>query len=85
MCEKTRFKIFCKTKQKHFWFQSHISILRLAFVQNEFQQTKKQKIKYVNHINDNQIKFEVSLHFGGIWPSVRPLGHPGSIGPALVT
>jgi hypothetical protein len=65
MCEKTRFKIFCKTKQKHFWFQSHISILRLAFVQNEFQQTKKQKIKYVNHINDNCIKFEVSLHFGG--------------------
>ena len=45
MCEKTRFKIFCKTKQKHFWFQSHISILRLAFVKNEFQQTKKTKNK----------------------------------------
>ena len=79
MCEKTRFKIFCKTKKKHFWFQSHISILRLAFVQNEFQQTKKQKIKYVNHINDNCIKFEVSLHFLRIWSTV---GHcpkaPGS-------
>ena len=40
-----------------------------------FNKQKKQKIKYVNHINDNQIKFEVSLHFGGIWPSVR---HPMS-------
>ena len=33
-----------------------------------FQQTNKTKI---NHINENQMKFEVSLHFGGIWPSVR--------------
>ena len=30
-----------------------------------FNKQKKQKIKYLNHINDNQIKFEVSLHFGG--------------------
>ena len=25
----------------------------------------------MNNINDNHIKFEVSLHFGGIWPTVR--------------
>ena len=24
----------------------------------------------MNHINDNHIKFEVSLHCGGIWPIV---------------
>ena len=43
-------------------------ILRFAIVQNKFQQTNENKI---NHINDNHIKFEVSLHFGGIWPTVR--------------
>ena len=43
-------------------------ILRLAIVQNKFQQANKTKKK---HINDNHIKFEVSLHFLGIWPSVR--------------
>ena len=43
-------------------------ILRFAIVQNKLQQTNKTKI---NHINDNHIKFEVSLHFGGIWPTVR--------------
>ena len=43
-------------------------ILRFAIVQNKFQQTNKTKI---NHINDNNIKFEVSLHFGGIWPTVQ--------------
>ena len=37
-------------------------------VQNKFQQTNKTKI---NHINDNHIKFEVSLLFRGIWPTVR--------------
>ena len=37
-------------------------ILRFANVQNKFQQTNKTKI---NHINDNHIKLEVSLHFGG--------------------
>ena len=42
-------------------------ILRFAIVQNKFQQTNKNKI---NHINDNHIKFEVSLHFGGIWHTV---------------
>ena len=42
-------------------------ILRFAIVQNKFQQTNKNKI---NHTNDNHIKFEVSLHFGGIWPTV---------------
>ena len=42
--------------------------LRFAIVQNKVQQTNKTKI---NHINDNHIKFEFSLHFGGIWPTVR--------------
>ena len=42
-------------------------ILRFAIVQNKFQQTNKTKI---HHINDNHFKFEVSLHFGGIGPTV---------------
>ena len=37
-------------------------ILRFTIEQNKFQQTNKTKI---NHINDNHIQFEVSLHFGG--------------------
>ena len=48
-------------------FESHL-ILRLAIVQNKFQQANTPKI---NHINNNHIKFEVSLHFLGIWPTVR--------------
>ena len=43
-------------------------ILRFAIVQNKFQQTNKTKI---NHIHDNHIKFEVSLNFWQIWPTVR--------------
>ena len=43
-------------------------ILRFAIVQNKFQQTNKTKI---NPIKNNHIKFEVSLHFWGIWPIVR--------------
>ena len=42
-------------------------ILRFAIVQNKSQQTNKTKI---NHINDNPIKFEVTLHFWGIWPTL---------------
>ena len=42
-------------------------ILSFAIVQNKFQQTNKNNI---THINDNHIKFEVSLHFWGIWPTV---------------
>ena len=42
-------------------------ILRFAILQNNFQQTNKNKI---NPMNDNHIKFEVSLHFGGILPTV---------------
>ena len=44
-----------------------LRFLRFAIVQNKFQQTNKTKIY---HINDNHIKFGVSLHFGGIWPTV---------------
>ena len=42
-------------------------ILRFANVQNKIQQTNKAEI---NHIIENHIKFEVSLHFWGIWPTV---------------
>ena len=42
--------------------------------QNNFQQTNKTEI---NHSIDNHIKFEVSLHFLGIWPTVCH-GTPGT-------
>ena len=48
-----------------------------AVVQNKFQQTNKTKI---NHINDNHIEFEVSLHFLGIWPTVCKGGGGGIYG-----
>ena len=28
----------------------------------------------ITYIHDNHIKFEVSLHFGQIWPTVRRAG-----------
>ena len=43
-------------------------ILRFAIVQTKFQQTDGNEII---HIIDNHISFEVSLHFLGIWPTVR--------------
>ena len=43
-------------------------LLRFAVVQNKFQQRNKIEI---NYIIDNHINFEVSLHFLGIWPTVR--------------
>ena len=43
-------------------------ILRFAILQDNFQQTNKTEI---NYIIDNHIKFEVSLHFLEIWPTVR--------------
>ena len=52
---------------KKFYISVTHLILRLAIVQNKFQQANKTKI---DHINDNCIKFEVSLHFLGIWPTV---------------
>ena len=51
-----------------FWFSVTHVILKFTIVRKKFQQTNKTKI---NHINDNHIKFEVSLHFWGIWPTVR--------------
>ena len=48
-------------KKQKYW------ILRFAIVQIKFQQTNKNKI---NHINDNHINIEVSLHFWGIWPTM---------------
>ena len=52
---------------------SHTFDSKFAIVQNKFEQTNKNKI---NHINDNHIKFEVSLHFWGIWTTVR---HPQAL------
>ena len=59
---------FLQNKTETFLVSVTHLILRFTIVQNKFQQTNKTKI---NHINDNHIKFEVSLHFGGIWPTVR--------------
>ena len=59
---------FLQNKTETFLFSFTHLILRFTIVQNKFQQTNKTKI---NHINDNHIKFEVSLHFGGICPTVR--------------
>ena len=49
-------------------------ILRFGIVQNKFQQKNKTEI---NHIIDSHIKFEVSLHFLGNWPTVCH-GTPGT-------
>ena len=61
---------FLQNKTETFLFSFTHLILRFTIVQNKFQQTNKTKI---NHINDNHIKFEVSLHLLGIWPTVRQL------------
>ena len=58
---------FLQNKTETFLVSVTHLILRFAIVQNRFQQRNKTKI---NHINDNHIKFDVSLHFGGIWPTV---------------
>ena len=61
---------FLKKKTEFFLVSVTYLILRFKIVQNKFSQTNKTKI---NHINDNHIKFEVSLHFREIWPTVgRP-------------
>ena len=64
MCESCR-KLdlrFLSNKTETFYVSVTHLILRLAIVQNKFQQANKTKI---NHINGNHIEFEVSLHFGG--------------------
>ena len=58
---------FLQNKTESFLVSVTHLILRFTVVQNKFQQTKKTKI---NHINYDHIKFEVSLHFVGIWPTV---------------
>ena len=58
---------FLQNKTETFFVSVTNSILRFTIVQNKFQQTNKTKI---NHINENHIKFEVSLHFWAIWPTV---------------
>ena len=47
-------------KTETFFVSVTYLILRFAIFKNKIQQTNKTKI---NHANDNQIKFEVSLHF----------------------
>ena len=59
---------FLQNKTETFLVSVTHLILRFAIVQNKFQQTN---ITEINYINKNHIKFEVSLHFGGIWPTVR--------------
>ena len=51
---------FLKNKKETFLVSVKHFILRFAIVQNKFQQTNKTEI---NHIINNHIKFEVSLHF----------------------
>ena len=51
---------FLENKTELFYVSVRHLILRLAIVQNKFQQANRIKI---NHINDNNLKFEVSLHF----------------------
>ena len=58
---------FLWNKRESFLVSVTHLILRFAIVQIKFQQTNKNKI---NHINDNHINIEVSLHFGGIWPTM---------------
>ena len=69
-CRKAWFKIFVKIKQKHFWFQSQILFWGLLLYKISFNKQTNE----INCINDNHIKFDVSLHFWGIWSTVwRPL------------
>ena len=75
MCESCR-KLdlrFLSNKTETFYVSvTHLILILAAIVKNKFQQANKTKI---NHINDNIIEFEVSLHFLGIWPTVRRLGY----------
>ena len=60
-CKKLDLRFF-ENKTESFLVSVTHFILRFAIVQNRFDQTNKIKI---NNINDNHIKSEVSLHFGG--------------------
>ena len=57
---------FLKKKTDFFLVSVTYLILRFIIVQSKFQQQQQK-----SHMIDNHIKFEVSLHFGGIWPTVR--------------
>ena len=58
---------FLSNKTETFYVSVTHLILRFGIVQNKFQQKNKTEI---NHIIDSHIKFEVSLHFLGNWPTV---------------
>ena len=66
-CRKLDLRFFLNKTETFYVSVTHL-ILRFAIVQNKFQQTNKNKI---NHIIGNHIKFEVSLQFLRIWPTVR--------------
>ena len=70
-CKETTesFKIFVKQNRNSFGF-SHIFDSEVCYCTKHVSTNKQNQI---NHINDNYIKFEVSLHFGGIWPTVWQL------------
>ena len=61
---------FFQNKTEIFLISVTHLILRFAMYCTKQVSTNKNKNK-INHINDNHIKFEVSLHFLGIWPTVR--------------
>ena len=69
MCQSCR-KLdlrFLLNKSETFLVSVTYLFARFAIVQNKFQKTNKTKI---NCINDNHIKWQVSLHFWGVWPTV---------------
>jgi hypothetical protein len=77
-CRKAWFKIFVKQNRNIFGFSNTFLFWGLLLYKISF----KKQTNEINHINDNHIKFEVSLHFRGIWSTVRrrypvPLRLPG--------
>jgi hypothetical protein len=60
-CRKLNLRFLSKQTETFLVSVTHL-ILRFDILQNKFQETNKTKI---NQINNNHIKFEVSLHFGG--------------------
>ena len=66
--EKLDLRLFQNKTETFLVSVTHL-ILRFTIVQNGFEETNKIEI---NHINDNNVKSKVSLHFLGIWPTVCP-------------
>ena len=66
-CRKLDFKIFVKQNGNILCF-SHTSDSEASYCTKKFKKANKTKIIY---ISDNHIEYEVSLHFWGVWPTVR--------------